>query len=419
LHGGERSDEVALLDLAVTLVRRLRLIGLVVLTCLVLGLAYALAATPEYTTASRLVIEASEGQRSTGGLSALRGLGITLGASSSAGLSPQAYPSLLTSREVRLAVARDTFFVADLDTTLTYVDYVNRPATGLEALVNAIKRNTVGRLRRLLTSPPPFAPVRVGDAPDEFYYPTRAEEKALQSIKKLVGASLDEETGLLIVSVTATEPVFAAKLAESFIEHLSARVRTIRTKKARQNLAFVRTRFESAERELMQAEEGLARFLDRNTGISSAQLRVEEERLERRVRFKRDLYSDMQAQMAQAEIELQRSEPAVTVVEAPVPPPQRSAPQRTIIVLFSLVVGAVLGVAGAFVQAALDGEHHDRETREKVEEIRNAFDPLTRRVASLHRRVRSALGGEDDRGGEDAAASRPHEAPVSEPQAES
>jgi uncharacterized protein involved in exopolysaccharide biosynthesis len=177
------------------------------------------------------------------------------------------------------------------------------------------------------------------------------------------------------VSVTAGQARLAAGLTESFLQHLTDRVSAIRTEKARRNLAFMEERFTEVEQELRAAEEELATFVDRNSGIQSARLETERERLQRQVSFKSELYQQLQAQVTQARIELQRSEPVITVVEEPVPPLRRSAPRRTLIALLCFILGGIVGLAGAFVKSFFDSTEDDAEEKEKLEEIRTALIP--------------------------------------------
>jgi uncharacterized protein involved in exopolysaccharide biosynthesis len=134
-------------------------------------------------------------------------------------------------------------------------------------------------------------------------------------------------------------------------------------------------RFDEVGQELRDAEEELATFVDRNSGIQSARLETERERLQRQVSFKSELYQQLQAQVTQARIELQRSEPVITIVEEPVPPMEPSAPQRALIVVLSLFLGVFLGVAMAFLAAFFFGQRGDQEEQEKLLEIRDRLTP--------------------------------------------
>jgi uncharacterized protein involved in exopolysaccharide biosynthesis len=93
------------------------------------------------------------------------------------------------------------------------------------------------------------------------------------------------------------------------------------------------------------------------------------------VSFKEQLYSELQSQLTQTRLDLQRRQPVVTVVEEPVPPMQRSAPKRTQLVLIFLAIGGVLGIGGAFAQSYIENSEEDSEEREKLEEVKERLIP--------------------------------------------
>jgi uncharacterized protein involved in exopolysaccharide biosynthesis len=169
-------------------------------------------------------------------------------------------------------------------------------------------------------------------------------------------------------------------------------VRTIRTEKARQNLEFMMARFEEAQKELGQAEAKLGHFLDRNNNPQTAQLRIELDRLERNVSFKTQLYSDLQTQVTQAEIELQRSRPVITVLEEPTPRTVPSAPNRTLTVLLSLLLGGIVGTGLAVIRTVFVKQSRAENEREKLKEVRSAFisPRLARRIFG---RINPPVGG--------------------------
>ncbi len=369
---------MSLLDILLVLARHKALIVRTVLVFTLLGVTYALLAPEEFTSDARVVREAqSEGGDLPGGISsgALSGFGINLGGSAS-GLTPAAFPDVLQSREVRLAVVRDTFRFPDAQRPMTYVDYVNRPPGPLSVVLDYtifLPWTLKGMVGRAISDSP--APAGTTDT-GEPVFPSEEENAALKAISNKISASVDEETGLMTISVTAGGPQVAASLAESFLDHFTTRVRTIRTEKVRERLQFVEGRFEEAEQQLEAAEDRLAQFLERNQNPTTASLQFRRDRLQRQVSFKEQLYSELQSQLTQTRLDLQRRQPVVTVVEDPVPPMSRSAPQRMLIVLLSLILGGFFGIGGAFVKAFFENAE-DTEEQEKITEIRERLVPET------------------------------------------
>jgi uncharacterized protein involved in exopolysaccharide biosynthesis len=368
---------VSLLDILLVLARNKTLILRTVLVFTLLGVTYAILAPEEFTSEARVVREA---QQKSGGLpsgissGALSGLGISLGGASS-GLTPAAYPDVLQSREVRLAVVRDTFRFPDAERPMTYVDYANRPPGPLSTVLDYtiwLPWTLKGMVGRAVSSSPAPAGTTDTGAP---LIPSKEENNALKAVGNMISASVDDETGLMTISVTASGPQIAADFAESFLDHFTTRVREIRTEKVREQLQFVEGRFEEAEQDLETAEEQLAQFLERNQNPTTATLQFRRDRLQRQVSFKEQLYGELQSQLTQTRLDLQRRQPVVTVVERPVPPMGRSAPARTTIVLLCILLGGFAGVGISFLRTFFKTREDESEEQKKLEEVRQAFSP--------------------------------------------
>ena len=338
----------------------------------VLGLVIAITSEAEYSTSTTLICE-SETDTPTGGmgnLSLLRGLGLNFG-SGGTGVTPDTYPDILMSREVRLAVVRDTFSFPTLGKRAPYVEYALRPT-----LMKTIKKHTIrlpGRIMASLsgTVPSTNAPGTVSA------FPTRNEEIAMRLLANMVEPSIDTDTGLMTINVTTHNAKFASDLANSFLRHLADRLEYLRTQKARQNLAFIENRFADAEAALISAENDLAQFNDRNNNPQTARLKTEKSRLERQLTFKTELYSDLQTQLTQEKIEFERSRPVITILEHPAPPIDPSGPNRILLLLSSVLFGGVLAVGITLTKALVDKIKRQEEAI-KIDEFKTAFaDAIT------------------------------------------
>lgn len=372
-------DEVSLIDLLLVVARYKRLIVLTVGVFFVLGLLLAVFSSDTYTSSAKVVreIQAEGSLPNIGALSALRGFGLSLGMGTT-GLTPEAYPDIVKGREVRLAVVRDTFFFADVGEHMTYVQYVRDHKRGLLSSLTDLPGKVLKSFKGESVSP-----IRRFD--DTVIYLTEDEENAIKDVSTLVGTSVDLESGLMTITATTEDAYLSAELTASFVNHLVERVREILTYKTRRNLSFIAERFEEAELELRRAESRLARFMDRNTSIRSAILTTERDRLQRQVTFKTQLYSDLQAQLTQAELEVQRSEPVITILERPAPAIEPSGMGGKILLVIFVLLGLAVGVAVAFVKWSLDQQMADAEDRAKLDEIRSELGPKNWIPARLRR----------------------------------
>jgi uncharacterized protein involved in exopolysaccharide biosynthesis len=97
--------------------------------------------------------------------------------------------------------------------------------------------------------------------------------------------------------------------------------------------------------------------------------------LQRQVSFKEQLYSELQSQLTQTRLDLQRRQPVLTIVEEPVPPIKRSAPNRTLIVIIFFIIGSFIGVSAALLRSYINGARKNAERGEKIEELKRRLVP--------------------------------------------
>ena len=366
-YGPPEEDEISLLDLGVVIARQRRVIVVSVLVALVLGVVVALLSPKSYVAEAKLA-PSSTGSGG-GALSALRSFGLSLGEDEV--VSPSVYPDIVQSPDFLLALARDTFYIAEEGRVMTLVEYYGR-RSWLSYL------NPLRWLRGRETTP-----VQSLYA-DSLIMPTEEEYAAIKELQEVLSASekkggglLNQEGGVIVLRAKTEDPYLSAALVARAIQELQRAINRIKTEKARQNLAFLTQKFAQVEAELRQAENELARFLDANRNPQTAQLRAEMERLQRQVSFKEQLYRELQLQKTQAEIQVQKDAPVLSVVQPPVPPDEPSGTGRKVIVVLFLFLGVFAGLGLAFVRHWLTRSPESEEEREKVEEVRTLLRPAT------------------------------------------
>mgnify|MGYP006270191991 CR=1 FL=1 len=363
-NGSMPSGDVSVLDLFLLLVRGTPLILRSILVFVVLASLYVLVSGDQFRSEAQVVRESQTDRPNIGAsLGSLRGLGINLGGSGS-GLTVEAFSDVLHSREVRLSVVQDTFSFPGAEERMTFVEYASQDGGIGETIIDYTLR--LPFTLKDMVAPPDTTTPSSGTANAL----TRDEQRALQQITQYLESRVDTESGLMTIAVTAHDPVLAAELTESFVRHLRTRVREIRTEKVSQHLEFVQERFRHAEAELEQAEDRLAKFLERNQNPTTASLRFEQDRLRRQVSFKEQLYGDLQNQLTQAELDLQRRSPVVTIVESPIVPFSNDGMSTFMILFAAVVVGGAVGIGLLLVQALFADEGADDEHAAKIRALK-------------------------------------------------
>ena len=361
--------EVSLLDLLVLLVNHKQLLLKSALLFLVLGVVVALLTPSRFTSSAVMIPETTEegaGANLGGALSALRNFGIGFGGVST-GVTAQTFPEIMVGRTVRLSVIRDTLLLPELGRA-TLTDYFNQPP-GVIGLLLEYTVRLPGKIKRALAPPP-----ALDDNPraSGYVFPTEREEIALMALRELISVNMDEDSGIISVSVETKDPLLSVAILNRLIFHFSERIRSIHTKRTRDIYTFIQARFEEAEEALREAERLEAAFLDRNRNLSTAVLRAERDRLQRQVAFKEQLYSDLQTQLTQAELDLQKSEAVITVLEHPTPPIRPSGPKRAFMVVLFLILGGMVGLGIAVGKEYIAKQTSDLAGRNKWNVIQSA-----------------------------------------------
>ena len=369
------AEPLSAMDALLAIVRNLRLIVGTTIAAVVLGLLIAILSPSKYTATAQVIREITD-QNSLGGLAGaglLRGLGINLGGSTT-GVTADTYPAILMSLEVRSAVAHSTFYFADIDSNMTLMEYYTLPPGLVKAALGFFKKYTLGLPGTIINSFSDNPARTFGDSSwherGQLVVMKEKEKELFEELINWISVRVDRNTGIMSISATTKDPLFSASLVMTFIVHLTERIQALYSEKAIENLDFIRERFKETEVELEIAEQNLARFLDRNQDPRTAKLLTEMDRLKRILSFKTQLYADLQTQLTQAEIELQRSRPVITLLEAPVPPLERSAPKRTMIVIISFILGIGLGLGLTYTRELISTMQTSRSQSWKLAELK-------------------------------------------------
>lgn len=193
--------------------------------------------------------------------------------------SPQFYAGLLQSREILRAVV-DTTYMA--------------------------------------TTPKPFK----GDLVHYFAIQAPNRETAVAEAVERVGALLrvqtDRNTGVIRVELSTRYPELSAQLVSRLLGLVNDYNLLRRQSQARAEREFVEQRLTQVQAELTAAEDALATFSRRNRRFSdSPELVAEEQRLQRVVTLRQQVYVSLAQNYESAKIDEVRNTPVINVLERP------------------------------------------------------------------------------------------------------
>ena len=365
----ERDKGISFSAIVLNLVHHRQVVLAITGVFVVLGLLKALL-SPSLYTATALVVREVETSPDLSGRTGFSRLGINL-VDKTGGVTPETYPDILRSREVLLAVAKSPFFIKDLDMTMKLIEYYNRPPGPFRSFLLGLKSVTIGLPKTIAgffkkKSPGKDTVTESG----ERIFSAVEEENIARLLAGNLSVNVDLMSGVMSISYTSTNPSLSAQIAQSFTDHLKIRVQEIYTYNSEDKLTYFRNRLNEADHELAQSEKILAKFIDSNWDPKTAKLQTELERLKRQVTFKTELYSHLQTQLTQVELELKRNQPVITVLQAPFPPISPSAPKRKRIVMLSLILGGLAGIFAIVIKTAFERQMVNDVSRAEWFEIK-------------------------------------------------
>ncbi len=353
------------------LVRHRLLVVAIIGIFVTFGLAIAILKASLFTATAQMVrdMESNMPSGNIGASTNLIGLGMDLG--SYTGLTPDTYPTVLKSREVRIAVARTPFFIRELGQTMSLVEYYNRPPSPTGLFMRNVKKYTIELPKTSMNLFKYNSPREiVGTRSDGLILLTLQEEIAVRILASMLYVNIDRMSGVMSVSFTSHYPHLSALVTNSFIEQLQERVKEIYVERSKEQLEFLRNRSDEAVSELELAEKILAKFIDSNRNPQTAKLQIDLEGFRRQVTMKTELYGDLQAQLTQVEFELKRNQPIITILQAPYPPEVSSSPRRKKIVILSLILGVLAGIFAVIIIDAVEKQLVNDEARADWLEIK-------------------------------------------------
>jgi len=207
-----------------------------------------------------------------------------------------------------------------------------------------------------------------GNEEPEFNVDT-LEIMAVENFLGMIDISEDIKTAILTLSIHAPEPKLAAEINQVLIEELDSHQRVYNKAKTSDTKQFIEERIIDTEKELVEAEDNLKVFMDRNRRIeNSPALQLEQQRLSREVTVLIGVFTTLKQQLETTKIEEVKESDYVIVLDPPEVPLVRSKPNKKLMVILAGILGLGLGMVLAFVREF--ASNSEKEEKEKMSEAK-------------------------------------------------
>ncbi len=327
-----------------------------------MGILVAITSPYEYEARARILSENGIAQGSSGGsLGALGGLLDIRGSfedqgSSDAGLTAEMYPDIIASEPFLLDLMQQEFFFQEKGQRMTLRAYfsIEQPGHMFSKIFRSMKK-VPRRLFRV------FEKDKKWERPftDQNGNPDSKGEAAVEEPEfRIVNISTIEESiiwmlrerliieasgRIISLSVKMPEPQVSAELNVIVLEKIIDYVVAYKTKKQRENLQFIKERFQESRQDFEKAQLRLASFRDENFSLITAVAKSRADQLVAEYDLVFSTYKGLAQQREQAEIQLKKDTPLFTEFE-PVSVPSISAePNFPRIILMYIFFGISFG----------------------------------------------------------------------------
>ena len=353
-------DEIDLLELAKTIWNKRMFILKIVGIGAFLGVIVALLSPKEYKSTSTLMPEYST--ESQGGASSLlRQYGGLLGVSggsynsNSNAIRVDLYPNIVQSTNFQMQLMQQPFYFSDLDTTATLFEYYTELNSA--GVLGFVAEYTIGLPGKILGAilPKKELMTSVPGATEESLVLnlSKDEFEVINTLRGKISASLDEESGIVSVTVTLPDNVAAAAVTEYTIRELTEYLTEYRTEKVLRDLTFVEEQLVTAKIRFEEAQQALAAFRERYQGSLSIRNQTEEQRLQSEYQVAFNLYNGFTQQFEEARLKVQEETPVFKTLE-PVQVPLNDETSGAMILVVFIMLSGITSIGWIFVQPLLE-----------------------------------------------------------------
>lgn len=260
--------------------------------------------------------------------------GIELGGKSSMdAIYPELYPDIFASTDFIMKLFDVPVRLKDNDTIRTYYTHITK-----EQKI-PFWEYPKGFITELLKKDDPGA---LGSSDEDRFKISKRDDEVCGFIRKAILCTIDKKTSVITITVSDQDPLVAAIVADTLQSRLQAYITRYRTKKARTDFEYYNSLANEAKEKYIKAQREYASFSDANMEVGLESYRTKIDQLENEMQLKYNIYTQMTAQMQQAQAKIQERTPAFTILQRPIMPYKASSTPRALVVLLFVFIGIAI-----------------------------------------------------------------------------
>jgi LPS O-antigen subunit length determinant protein (WzzB/FepE family) len=310
----------------------------------VIGVLVAILTPNTYTASSMFTPNTSSS--SPAGASGLKGLaslaGINIGSMTegSKEISPLLYGKILESYTFKKSLLDAP--LKNLEEVSSLRDYFEQESSS--SFIGTIKEYTIGLPSKIIEwfkSEPKEASLQFVEgmniiSEEEFEY--------FIEIDEMLSLNINDKDGYLEISATSKLPQLAAQLVKNAENILQNGIIAIKTKSSSELLAYLEEQYTIKNKLLIEAQDNLANFKDRNLNISRSSFSNTQTRLETALQIETSVFQNVVTQLEQVKLQVAKDTPVFSFLKPVVVPTKKSDPKRSLIVIIWFFLGVVISI---------------------------------------------------------------------------
>ena len=330
----------------------------------VVGIVIAFTTPRVYTVNVTLAPELGNSRRSNSlsSIASMLGVnGMNMGAESDA-LNVTFYPDVVASTPFIIDLLDTpvrTLDEEEPDTTL--VEYLKTQKGTLIGTVLSLPGKAIGAVVSLFKEEE-----EEGDRVINPFHLTKAEDRSIKGLRRMITANVDKKTGFTSISVTMQDPLVAAIVTDTLLTKLKEHIIAYRISKAEEDCKYYEKLYNESKENFYKAQKAYAQYLDANKNVILRSVQIEGERLQNEMNLAYNVYSQMASQYQLGRAKVQEAKPMFAVVEPASVPILPSGTSRKIILL-GIVFLALAGTS-AWI---LYGQNFWNSLKENFKEKKN------------------------------------------------
>lgn len=299
----------------------------------VVGIVVAFSTVKFYKSSVLLAPEemSSGAMGNISSLASMVGLDMKIGTSDA--IYPELYPELIGSTDFLVGMFDVKVKTKDGALQCDYYTYLDKhqkhawweaPMIGVKKLIASLKKGNGAQ----------------GGAVNPFQL-TERQDAVAKAIYHNIQCLVDKKTNMINITVTDQDPLVAATIADSVRAKLQLFITDYRTKKARNDVAYMQQLFDEAHQQYVKARQQYVSFSDSNQEALLQSVRSKQEDLENEMQLKYNIYTQLAEQLQLAQAKVLEKTPAFTTIQRATVPVKHSNKPKILILLIFLVLGFI------------------------------------------------------------------------------